>query len=62
MTTSTPVHTVCPHCKRPVTVQPDQRRAQCPEHGVIVPMRSAIANPPLLPSTPSVVLLYPQVA
>ncbi|MDS4026640.1 MAG: hypothetical protein RKO25_06615 [Candidatus Contendobacter sp.] len=51
MTISTPVHTVCPHCKRPVTVDPDQRRAQCLEHGLIVPMRSAIANPPL-PATP----------
>lgn len=51
MTISTPVHTVCPHCKRPVTVDPDQRRAQCLEHGLIVPMRSAIANPPP-PATP----------
>ncbi len=51
MTISTPVHTVCPHCKRPVTVDPDQRRAQCLEHGLIVPMRSAIANPPL-PAAP----------
>lgn len=45
MMISTPVHTVCPHCKRPVTVRADQRRAECPEHGLIVPMRSAIANP-----------------
>jgi hypothetical protein len=43
------VHTVCPYCKRPVTVRPDQPRAQCVEHGPVVPMRSAIANPPLAP-------------
>ncbi len=61
MTISMPVHTVCPHCKRPVVARPDQPRAQCPEHGPIVPMRSAIANPPL-PSTPPVALLYPQMA
>lgn len=61
MTISKPVHTVCPHCKRPVLVRPDQPRAQCPEHGLIVPMRSAITNP-LLPSTPAVALLYPEVA
>ncbi|MBS1248143.1 MAG: hypothetical protein H6R48_932, partial [Proteobacteria bacterium] len=31
-------------------------------HGMIVPMRSAIANPLLPPTTPSVALLYPEVA
>lgn len=41
------IYTVCPHCKRPVAPQPDQPRAQCLEHGQIVPMRSAIANLPL---------------
>ncbi|MFZ1643374.1 MAG: hypothetical protein WAV07_18470 [Candidatus Contendobacter sp.] len=59
MTISTQVHTVCPHCKRSVTARPDQPRAQCPEHGPVVPMRSAIVNQPL-PSTPPVTLLYAQ--
>ncbi len=62
MTNTIQIHTVCPHCKRPVLVRPDQSRAQCPEHGMIVPMRSAIANPLLPPTTPSVALLYPEVA
>ena len=62
MTISTPIHIVCPHCKRPVLARPDQSRAQCPEHGMIVPMRSAIANSLLPPATPSVALLYPEVA
>lgn len=44
-----PIHIVCPHCKRPVIVQPDQSYAQCSEHGQIVPIRSAIANQPQLP-------------
>jgi len=44
MTISTPVHTVCPHCKRPVAARPEQPRAECPEHGSVVPMRSAIVN------------------
>ncbi len=61
MTISMQVHTVCPHCKRPVATQPDQPRAQCLEHGLIVPMRSAIANPPLLPAPP-MALLYTQAA
>ena len=47
MTNSRPIHTVCPHCKRSVTARPDQLHAQCPEHGQIVPMRSAIVNPPV---------------
>lgn len=54
MTSSTPVYTVCPYCKRPVTVQPGQRHAQCLEHGSIVPMRSAVANPSPLPKIPLV--------
>ncbi len=49
MSPASTVHTVCPHCKRPVTVQPEQQHAHCPEHGQIVPMRSAVANPPLQP-------------
>lgn len=51
MTISTRVHTVCPHCKRPVTARPEQPRAECPEHGPVVPMRSAIVN--WLPSPPA---------
>jgi hypothetical protein len=54
MTITTQIHqiyTVCPHCKRPVAAQPDQPRAQCLEHGQVVPMRSAIANLPLPPPT-----------
>ncbi len=49
MTIATPVHTVCPHCKRPVLARPDQPRALCAEHGSVVPMRSAIVNPPVAP-------------
>ena len=49
MNNSHPVHTVCPHCKRPVVVVPGQRGALCAEHGNVVPMRSAIVNPPLAP-------------
>ncbi|MCP5196219.1 MAG: hypothetical protein H6974_05485 [Gammaproteobacteria bacterium] len=44
MTTSRPVHTVCPHCKRPVVTSSEQQRAHCAEHGIVVPMRSAIVN------------------
>jgi hypothetical protein len=29
---------VCPHCKRALNQQP------CPEHGKVVPMRSAVVN------------------
>lgn len=47
MSHAPPIHTVCPHCKRPVTVQPAQQHAHCLEHGQIVPMRSAIMNAPL---------------
>ncbi|HRX70489.1 MAG: hypothetical protein KDJ22_04880 [Candidatus Competibacteraceae bacterium] len=53
MTTSHPVHTVCPHCKRPVVALREQPRAHCAEHGVVVPMRSAIVNPPLKPAPPA---------
>ncbi|MDS4040904.1 MAG: hypothetical protein RKP20_06990 [Candidatus Competibacter sp.] len=49
MTNSHPVHTVCPHCKRPVAVLPGQRNALCAEHGSVVPMRSAIVNAPAAP-------------
>ena len=42
MNTMTPSHTVCPHCKRPVVVQPEQQHAHCAEHGQIVPMLSLI--------------------
>lgn len=41
------IHTVCPNCKRPVEVLSSQKTARCAEHGMVVPMRSAIANPPL---------------
>lgn len=44
-----PVHTVCPHCKRPVVALRGQRNARCAEHGIVVPMRSVVANPPLAP-------------
>ncbi len=44
MTHSPQIHTVCPHCKRPVVALRGQVRAHCLEHGAIVPMRSAIAN------------------
>ncbi|MGB5063707.1 MAG: hypothetical protein WBQ37_08085 [Candidatus Competibacter sp.] len=47
MNTLRQIHTVCPHCKRPVAVIREQPYAHCAEHGNIVPMRSAIANPPL---------------
>jgi hypothetical protein len=53
MTTSHPVHTVCPHCKRPVVALRDQQRARCAEHGIVVPMRSAIVNSPLNPAPPA---------
>lgn len=49
MTNSHAVHTVCPHCKRPVVALPGQRSALCAEHGNVVPMRSAIVNPPAAP-------------
>ncbi|MBL8258449.1 MAG: hypothetical protein JNM60_01380 [Candidatus Competibacteraceae bacterium] len=52
-----PIHTVCPHCKRPVAVKPDQQHAHCAEHGQIVPMRSAVANPPLRPLLKPLALL-----
>ncbi|MCP5132999.1 MAG: hypothetical protein H6976_05170 [Gammaproteobacteria bacterium] len=52
MTTSHPVHTVCPHCKRSVVALRDQKRAHCAEHGIVVPMRSAIVNPPLIGPLP----------
>ena len=51
MTDSRPIHTVCPHCKRPVVALREQRSARCAEHGSVVPMRSAIANPPLAPTS-----------
>ncbi|MBE2295681.1 MAG: hypothetical protein IAF00_12055 [Phycisphaerales bacterium] len=41
------IHTVCPHCKRPVVAIHEQPHAHCAEHGSIVPMRSAVANAPL---------------
>lgn len=47
MTNSRPIHTVCPHCKRAVVALRGERSARCAEHGSIVPMRSAIANPPI---------------
>lgn len=52
MTNLRHIHTVCPHCKRPVVALRGQRNARCAEHGIIVPMRSAIANPPLAPVPP----------
>lgn len=52
MTDSRPIHTVCPHCKRPVVALREARNARCTEHGNVVPMRSAIANPPLWPLPP----------
>ncbi len=61
MTTTThihQIHTVCPHCKRPVAAQPDQRYAECLEHGQIVPMRSAIANLPA-PSVQPIAMAVP---
>ena len=59
MTISAQVHTVCPHCKRPVVARPDQPRAQCLEHGLIVPMRSAIANLPLRPPAQPIAIAAP---
>lgn len=62
MTTTTyirQIHTVCPHCKRPVAAQPDQRYADCLEHGQVVPMRSAIANLPFAPSVQPIAILAP---
>ncbi|MDG4555706.1 MAG: hypothetical protein P9E24_15895 [Candidatus Competibacter sp.] len=47
MQVSQQIHTVCPHCKRPVAVIREQPYAHCAEHGNVVPMRSAVANPPL---------------
>lgn len=47
MTNSRHIHTVCPHCKRPVVALREQHTAHCPEHGNVVPMRSAIVNSPL---------------
>jgi len=52
MTDSRPIHTVCPHCKRPVVALREVRNAHCAEHGSIVPMRSAIVNSPLAPLPP----------
>lgn len=37
-------YTVCPSCKYPVAVIPGQTNARCREHGMVVPIRSAIAN------------------
>ena len=54
MTTSHPVHTVCPHCKRSVVALSEQKHAHCAEHGIVVPMRSAIVNPPLVEPLPPV--------
>ena len=51
MTNLRPIHTVCPHCKRPVAVLPGQRSAICAEHGSVVPMRSAVVNPPTVPQS-----------
>ncbi|HRD65501.1 MAG TPA: hypothetical protein PKY50_05035 [Candidatus Competibacter sp.] len=42
-------YTVCPHCKRQVVALRGQQNARCVEHGTIVPIRSAIANPPFAP-------------
>ncbi|MFZ1326383.1 MAG: hypothetical protein WAT67_10275 [Candidatus Contendobacter sp.] len=56
MTISIQVHTVCPHCKRSVVAQPGQLRAECAEHGLIVPMRSAIVNAPLPPNPPETIM------
>lgn len=47
MMNSRHIHTVCPHCKRPVVALREQHTAHCPEHGNVVPMRSAIVNSPL---------------
>jgi hypothetical protein len=41
-----PIYTVCPHCKRPIIALREQQRARCREHGIVVPMRSAVANAP----------------
>ncbi len=49
MTSSRPIHTVCPHCKRPVVALREQQRARCAEHGIVVPMRSSVANAPAAP-------------
>ena len=49
MTSSRPIHTVCPHCKRPVVALREQQRARCAEHGIVVPMRSVVANAPVAP-------------
>ena len=49
MISSRPVHTVCPNCKRPVVALREQQRARCAEHGIVVPMRSVIANAPAAP-------------
>ncbi|MCC7221259.1 MAG: hypothetical protein IT490_11100, partial [Candidatus Contendobacter sp.] len=39
----------CPHCKRPVVALREQQRARCAEHGIVVPMRSVVANAPVPP-------------
>ncbi len=49
MISSRPVHTVCPHCKRPVVALREQQRARCAEHGIVVPMRSVVVNSPVAP-------------
>ena len=49
MASTLPTHLVCPSCKRPVVALGDAVRAECAEHGSVVPMRSVIVNAPLLP-------------
>jgi hypothetical protein len=34
----------------------EQQRARCAEHGIVVPMRSVVANSPLQPAAPEPVL------
>lgn len=48
----TPIHDVCPHCKVPVSSYHFECDGimiisyHCQEHGDVVPMRSAVSNPP----------------
>ena len=45
-----PIHDVCPHCKRRTVAHSFMTGTfrnvshHCPEHGAVVPMRSAVVN------------------
>jgi hypothetical protein len=47
------IYTVCPNCKCPVAMVPGQTNARCREHGLVIPMRSAIANLHTQPARPN---------